>query len=169
MLRLLFTMILTTLLGLGLGYFLWGSRVVRLTESLSHMTLEYDALRSELATRPPRTDGSGGAPSASDEIRVINEGVAALRQEQAAQRVILDQLSATAGGGGGAPAAAACEANAQNLRTELDRCNADKQDLQSRVTGAARAPEPRAEPRPEPRFDAAPPAPRRYDPRYDNR
>jgi len=159
-LRLIFTMVITILIGVGLGYFMWGSRVVRLTESLNQITLEYDALRSELATRPPRA--SGGGPVPSDELRVINEGVAALRQEQAAQRVLLDQLTATAANPGGAAAATACEDNARNLRTELDRCNADKQDLQARVNGAPRSPSPSEPP-------YSPPIPRRPDPRYDNR
>jgi len=164
-LRLLLTMVITILLGLGIGYFMWGSRVVRLTESLNQITLEYDALRSELATRPPRSDSTVPGSGSSDEIRVINEGVAALRQEQSAQRVLLDQLTAAAGTGGG-NASSACESDARNLRTELDRCNADKQDLQARASGAARP-----QPQPQP-FGTPPPSPpiqRRPDPRYDNR
>lgn len=159
MIRLIVTMVFTILLGIGSGYFLWGTRVARLTESLSALTLEYDTIRTELASRPPRT-GEGGAEVGSGPI---SESLSAIRGDLATQKQLLDQQSATLvqislGG----RAAGSCDAATAQLRVELERCIADKRDLEE--GGVPRAvPTPPA-PRP-PSFTAPPPVP--ADPRYN--
>ncbi len=50
MVRRTFTLLFCILTGLGIGYFLWGARVAKLTESLNSMVLETDTLRSRLAS-----------------------------------------------------------------------------------------------------------------------
>lgn len=139
--RLLFVMITTALLGLGTGYFLWGSRVARLTEALSTMTLESETMRARLAA--PRTDdpASASATRTADELRVINEAIAAFRQELSEQKTLL-QNAAPAAAAAVPLDAQACTAQLRVTRTDLDRCNADKQDLELRCggQGAAQAP-----------------------------
>lgn len=166
MIRLIVTMVFTILLGIGSGYFLWGTRVARLTESLSDLTLEYDTIRTELASRPPRS-GEAGADAGSGSIA---DSLTAIRGDLAAQKQLLDQQSATLvqlslGG----RAAGACDAATAQLRVDLERCIADKKDLEE---GIAPAPVP---PRP-PTFTVPPPArgavpntapPVPIDPRYN--
>lgn len=158
MFRLLFTMVTFVLLGLGSGYFLWGSRVARLTESLSGLTLELDTMRARLAS--PRPDEGG--TKASDELRVINESIAAFRQELATQKTLIETQAAAA-----VPAdAASANAELRSVRTELAACIADKQDLELRCPGGGA---PSAAPsyappapayRPTPAAPTAPPAAR---------
>lgn len=131
MFRLLFVMMTTVLLGLGTGYFLWGSRVARLTEALSTMTLELDTMRERLAS--PRATEQEGTVSAADELRVINESMAAFRQELATQKALIESQAAAAT----PPDAAAAQAELRKVRDELAGCIADKQDLEMRGAGAA--------------------------------
>ena len=140
MFRLLFVMVTTVLVGLGSGYFLWGSRVARLTESLSGLTLELDTMRARLAA-PQQAQPDQGGSKAADELRVINESIAAMRQELAEQRALAEKAAAST-----APADATT-ANAQLpiVRRQLDECLADKADLEQRIAGA-RAEAPAAQP-----------------------
>ncbi len=154
MFRLLFVMVTTVLIGLGTGYFLWGSRVARLTETLSGLTLELDTMRERLAS--PRADEQEGAGRAADELRVINESIAAFRQELAAQKMLIESQAAA----GTPPDAAAAQSELRQVRDELAACLADKQDLQMRFGGAApgaAAPAPSYAPAP-PRAVAPPPS-----------
>jgi hypothetical protein len=132
MFRLLFVMVTTVLVGLGSGYFLWGSRVARLTESLSGLTLELDTMRARLAA--PRAEGAEeGGVKAADELRVINESMAAFRVELAEQKALLEKAAVAA-----APADSTT-ANAQLpiVRRQLEECMADKADLEQRLAGGA--------------------------------
>jgi len=166
--RLIFTMVFTILLGLGSGYFLWGGRVARLTESLSNLTLEYDTLRTELASRPPSGAEAAGNPAAA----AVNETLSAIRGDLAAQKLILDQQSATLAQLSQGRTGASCEAATLQLRVDLERCIADKKDLEA--GGAAAPPTPVPAPR-APSFTTPPsgrgPAPGAVppanDPRYD--
>ena len=147
MFRLLFVMVTTVVVGLGSGYFLWGTRVARLTEALSGLTLELDTMRARLAA--PRGDQSEeGAVKAAAELRVINESMAAFRQELAEQKSLIEKSSAAAV----PPEIAAVSAELRTVRNELAACIADKQDLELRGTTA---PAPGAAPA------YPPPAPRR--------
>lgn len=139
-------MVTTVLLGLGTGYFLWGSRVARLTETLSTLTLELDTMRERLGS--PRATEQEGAISAADELRVINESMAAFRQELAAQKALIESQVAAAT----PPDAAAAQTELRKVRDELAGCIADKQDLQMRLGGTA--PSPAA-----PSYAPAPPRP----------
>lgn len=156
----MFTMVFTVLFGLGSGYFLWGSRVARLTESLSGLTLEYDTMRAELASRPPRP--SDAAPGAASPV---TESLTAIQSELAAQKVILDQQNqalTTLVQGAQAKAGGSCEAAAKELRVQLDRCIADMKDLQ----GGGVAPAPRY-PSAQPQEVIPADPPQVPDPRYD--
>ena len=137
MLRLLFVMVTTVLLGLGSGYFLWGSRVARLTESLSGLTLELDTMRARLVA-PRSSEPEVGTVKAADELRVINESIAAFRQELAEQKSLIEKSSAVAAAPADATAASA-SAELKTVRNELNACIADKQDLELRC-GPAPAP-----------------------------
>lgn len=134
MFRLFFVMVTTVLVGLGSGYVLWGSRVARLTESLSALTLEQDTLRARLAA-PQQAAPEEGAVKASDELRVINESIASFRQELADQKILLEKTASVA-----VPAdAAQVSAELRTVRNELAACIADKQDLELRSRGGAAA------------------------------
>ena len=131
MFRLLFVMVTTVLIGLGSGYFLWGSRVARLTESLSGLTLELDTMREKLAS-PRAAESAEGGTRAADELRVINESIAALRQELAGQKALIESSAAAA-----VPHdVASANAELRNVRNELAACIADKQDIELRCPGA---------------------------------
>jgi hypothetical protein len=150
-------MVTTVVVGLGSGYFLWGTRVARLTEALSGLTLELDTMRARLAA--PRGDQSEeGAAKAAAELRVINESMAAFRQELAEQKSLIEKSSAAAV----PPETAAVAAELRTVRNELAACIADKQDLELRCKGAPAAPGAApAYPPPAPRYRppaAAPPA-----------
>lgn len=137
MFRLLFVMILTALIGLGSGYFLWGTRVARLTESLSGLTLEIDTMRARLAA-PAAAAPQEGSVKLADELHVISEGIAAIRGELAEQKPLLDKAATP-------PEPAPAAGNAAELiklRSELEACNADKLDLQLRSGGAVAPPPP---------------------------
>jgi len=128
-------MITTVLIGLGTGYFLWGSRVARLTEALNTITLEYDALREKLAS-PAAAEGQEGPVKVADELHVINESIAAFRQELATQKALIEAQAAAA-----VPVdVATANAELRNVRAELAGCIADKQDLALRCPGGAVAP-----------------------------
>ena len=152
MFRLLFTMVTFVLLGLGSGYFLWGSRVARLTESLSGLTLELDTMRERLTTPRAAQNEEGGIKSA-DELRVINESIAAFRQELASQKALIESSAAAAV----SPDAASANAESRNLRNELAACIADKRDLELRSPAANTAPGYQP---PMPNYRPAPPAAR---------
>jgi hypothetical protein len=132
MFRLLFVMVTTVLVGLGSGYVLWGSRVARLTESLSGLTLELDTMRARLAA-PQQPQGAEGGVRAADELRVINESIAAFRQELAEQKALVERTAAAA-----VPAdSASIGAELRTVRNELAVCIADKQDLELKCRGGA--------------------------------
>ncbi len=135
----LFVMVTTVLLGVGSGYFLWGSRVAQLTQTLSGLTLELDTMRARLAA-PRGGESNEGATKAADELRVINESIAAFRQELAEQKALLEKTAASAAA---APAdAGEASTDLRTARTELAACVADKQDLEARCAAAAAAPTP---------------------------
>ncbi|MFN2425978.1 MAG: hypothetical protein ABR587_05985 [Candidatus Binatia bacterium] len=172
MFRLLFVMITTVLLGIGSGYFLWGSRVARLTESLSGLTLELDTMREKLAS--PRAESAEGGIRSADELRVINESIAAFRQELANQKALIESQAAAA-----VPAdAASANAELRTVRNELAGCIADKQDLERRCPAGGAPPSavPGYRPEPTPTYRPpvapTPPAPARppgndlSDPRF---
>ncbi len=152
MLRLLFVTITMTLFGLGSGYFLWGARVARLTESMNGLTLEIDTMRERLAK--PRAEEQPGAGRAADELRVINESIAAFRQELSDQKAMIERNGAVI------PAdTASVNAELRTVRDELAVCIADKRDLEMR-TGARPATAPPAFPAPAPAFPpTSPPTP----------
>lgn len=132
MFRLFFVMVTTVLVGLGSGYVLWGSRVARLTESLSGLTLELDTMRARLAAPQQPQAGEGGV-KAADELRVINESIAAFRQELAEQKALVERTAAAA-----VPAdSASIGAELRTVRNELAVCIADKQDLELKCRGGA--------------------------------
>lgn len=133
MFRIFFVMVTTMLVGLGSGYFLWGSRVARLTESLSGLTLELDTMRARLAAPAQPQNQDGGGLKTADELRVIHDSITAMRQELAEQKPLLEKAGAVE-----APSETAA-ANAQLLvvRQQLTECMADKADLDQRMRGAA--------------------------------
>jgi len=142
MFRMLFVMVTTVLIGLGSGYFLWGTRVARMTESLSGLTLELDTMRARAAA-PKEEVATEGSVKAADELRVINESLAALRVEVGEQKALI-QSTATAA----SPTdAAATAAELRTVRNDLAACIADKQDLEVRCAAAA-APAPSPVPQP---------------------
>ena len=166
MFRILFTMVFTVLVGLGGGYVLWGSRVARLTESLSGLTLELDTMRARLAAPAPAAEAETPGTSTAGELRVINETLAAVRQDLADQKLMLEKAAADTATVG--PNVAACEANLRGVRNELALCEADRKDLQTRPGAvppppAAYAPPPAYEPPPRPYSPPAAPA----DPRFN--
>jgi hypothetical protein len=126
-------MITTVLIGLGSGYFLWGTRVARLTEALNGLTLEIDTMRARLANPQPSA-GNDTATRTNDELRVINEGVAAVRQELAEQKPLLEKVASVEASTG-----AASSAELSTVKSDLAACIADKLDLQSRCTGGGGA------------------------------
>jgi hypothetical protein len=131
-------MITTVLLGIGSGYFLWGSRVARLTESLNGLTLELDTMRAKMAA-PHAAQAEEGGTKASEELHVINESIAAVRQELADQKVLIERQASTAP----APDAASASAELRGARADLAACIADKQDIELRCpagTAPSRAP-----------------------------
>jgi len=136
MFRLLFVMITTVLIGLGTGYFLWGTRVARLTEALSGQTLEMDTLRARLAAPAAAAAPQEGAKP-TEELHVINEGIAALRAEIADQKTLLEK---SANGAAAADAPTAPSVTEVKLRADLEACNADRLDLQARCSGSVPAP-----------------------------
>ncbi len=139
-------MVFTILLGLGGGYFLWGGRVARLTESLTNLTLEYDTLRTELASRPPRSTEAGCDSGSA----AITENLGAMRGDLAAQKLILEQQGAALAQLSQGRPGASCDAATAQLRVDLERCVADKKDLEA---GALPTPGPRG-----PGFATPPPA-----------
>lgn len=156
MFRLLFVMVTTVLVGLGTGYFLWGNRAARLTEAVNTLTLEMDTMRERLKASTPQVpaglDGGDGVASAasSDQLRVISESIASLREEVAAQKELL---------AGSASAAAPLDPSSasvelRNVRNELAACVADKRDLEMRQAGRVPAP-----PAYQPQAFTPPPAP----------
>jgi hypothetical protein len=170
-LRLLLVTITMTLFGLGSGYFLWGARVARLTETVNGLTLEIDTMRERLA-KPQ--DLPGGR--ASDELRVINESVAAFRQELAEQKILIQQNTAAA-----TPAdIAEAQADLRKLRDELATCIADKNDFEMRCGGnkpvipgyapsaPSYVPVPVAPPSPTPGLRPSTPPPPPADPRIND-
>lgn len=159
MFRLLFVMVTTVLLGIGSGYFLWGSRVARLTESLSGLTLELDTMRARLAA-PAAAQPEEGGTRAADELRVINESIAAFRQELADQKALIERTATAAV----PPDAAAINAQLRTTRTELAACIADKQDLEVRCSGARAPAAPTYAPATPPAGYAPPPPPPAYAP-----
>ncbi|MFN2378378.1 MAG: hypothetical protein ABR538_17750 [Candidatus Binatia bacterium] len=156
MFRLLFVMVTTVLLGIGSGYFLWGSRVARLTESLSGLTLELDTMRARLAA-PASAQPEEGGTRAADELRVINESIAAFRQELADQKALIESTANAAT----PPDTAAVNAQLRTTRTELAACIADNQDLEVRCSGAQVQAAPTYAPPPPPPAYAPPPVPPR--------
>lgn len=138
MFRIFFTMVTTILVGLGSGYFLWGSRVARLTESLSALTLELDTMRAKLAA--PAQPQDGGGPKAADELRVINESIAAMRQELAEQKPLLEKAGAAAAEPASPSDAAAANAQLLVVRQQLGDCMDARAELENRLRGAAPAP-----------------------------
>lgn len=141
-----------TLLGLGSGYFLWGARVARLTESINGLTLEVDTMRERLA-KPQQQDQPNGW-RAADELRVINEAIAAFRQELSDQKAMIER------NGQVIPAdTATVNAELRTVREELAGCIADKRDLEMRA-GANPAPSapPAFAPQQAPAFRPTPPA-----------
>jgi hypothetical protein len=138
----LFLSMLFVLVAFLVGFYLGNEPVSHLTQSINGLTIEFDTMREHLAA-PVAAAPQEGAVKASEELHVINEGIAAVRQDLAEQKTLLER-SATA-----APAEAAVGSTAELLkaRADLEACNADKLDLQARCRAAA-APE--MEPTPAP-------------------
>jgi len=135
-------MIMTVLIGVGSGYFLWGSRVARLTEALSTLTLEQDTLRERLAApRGEQPQPAEGTVRATEELHAINEAITGVRNELSQQKALVEKCQTIAT----APDVEAATVELRKLRTELTACIADKQDLEVRCSGAA-APTPPAAP-----------------------
>ena len=151
MFRYLFVMVFTVVFGLGSGYFLWGTRVARLTEALNGMTLEIDTMRARLAApRAADSDDPAMAGQAADQLRVINESLAAVREDLAEQKALMERTATAA-----VPAEAAAAVNElRRVRDELAVCIADKQDLELNHAGPGAAAAPVAAP------NYAPPTPR---------
>ena len=162
MIRTFFAMVLSVLVGLATGYVLWGTRLGSLTEALSTLTLEQDTLRARLGGS---TDG-GAAPSgqAAEQLRVVNESLAAIRQELAEQKALLGKPEAAVQPDGAEAKALhdqleACRAEHRDgdaaaaqlseLRIQLEGCIADKKDLEMRAAPAPSAVPPPAAPRTE--------------------
>src|SRR5512140_2526200 len=164
-------MMFTVLVGLGSGYFLWGTRVARLTEALSSSTLEIDTMRARLAAPRGSENPEGTTVKSTDELRVISESIAAFRQELAEQKALIEKSAAAASA---APDAGASTAELRTARNDLAVCIADKKDLELRLRGtpsptAAPAYQPPAPPlyRPPGAAQTAPPSgPGLDDPRY---
>lgn len=158
MFRLLFVMLFTVIIGVGSGYFLWGTRVARLTESLSGLTLELDTMRARLAT--PQAGPSGDVSTrTADELHVINEAITAFRQELADQKAMIEKQAAAAV----PPDVATVSNELRSVRNELAACIADKADLQLRSSGIAPPPPP---PSPQPSYQQAPPVQAPAQPSY---
>ncbi len=154
MLRFVFNAIAVVLIGLALGYLMWGSRVGNLTQALNNMILEEDALRARLAATSasaavvrigedgeaidPALAGEAGAPSG------ILATLDALKSEVQFQAKLIEQQSlllqqlADGNGGPGNPSMAACGEDSQNLTSQLQRCMIENGDLRTRL-GAAPA------------------------------
>lgn len=165
MFRTLFVMVTAMVVGLGSGYALWGTRVARLTEALSGITLEIDTMRARLAA-PRAQDGEPGPDNgamAADQLRVINESLAAVRQDLADQKALIERSASTATAV--APGAASASADLRALRDELAGCLADKRDLEA-MRGVA-TPPPNAAGTPPAYRPTAPPTYQPPAPRYD--
>lgn len=182
MIRLLLTMTFAILLGLGTGYFMWGGRVARLTESLSNLTLEYDTLRTELASRPPRgAETAGNAVATAGPGINIGETLGAIRTELASQKLLLEDHGTLLTKISEAHTGDTCKTELKQMRVELERCIADKKDLEAGTVRAAprQAPVPAPVPAPAPQAPSrspsfsTPPVPREAapppvrDPRYN--
>jgi hypothetical protein len=148
MFRLVFTLAGVVLIGLGAGYFMWGSRVANLTESLNSMVLEQETLRARLATAEPpapkaaSTEGEAAAdgtvaPSVVGDVNIAT-AIGALKDEVQYQAKLIDEqtrlinrmLEASERDGG--PALQTCQENMQVLTGQLQRCRADVDGLRSR-------------------------------------
>jgi len=146
----IFLSMLLVLVAFLVGFYLGNEPVSHLTQSINGLTIELDTMREHLAA-PAAAAPQEGAVKATDELHVINEGIAALRQELAEQKTLIAR-TATA-----APAEAGTGSSAELLkaRSDLEACNADKLDLQARCRAAAAAAEQGA-PTPAPPADSAP-------------
>ncbi|MFT4572795.1 MAG: hypothetical protein ACI91F_003700 [Candidatus Binatia bacterium] len=158
MFRLVFTLAGVVLIGLGAGYFMWGSRVANLTESLNSMVLEQETLRARLATAAPAgpapaagvaggdAGGDQAMASADEGAPTLVSAVGALKDEVQYQAKLIDEqthlinrmleASERAGGAG----MQTCQENMQVLTGQLQRCRGDVDQLKSRLGGAAGVP-----------------------------
>jgi hypothetical protein len=180
MFRLIFSLIGVILLGLGSGYFMWGSRVAHLTDSLNTMVLEQETLRSRLLAgrgRPAPAVGDGDSPEpseAGDDVfggeTTLKQSIGALKDEVVFQAKLIDEQTRlmnriledsekpdTA-------SLAACQTAGQALASQLQVCRSG--GGQARPGYAPGAPAPSAIPIPVPNGQPGGLAPPPPGPRY---
>ena len=113
------------------GYYLGNEPVSHLTQSVNGLTIELDAMRNRMAS-PAAEAPQEGTAKATEELHVINEGIAAVRADLADQKVLLEKASAVP-----VEVAGADPAELLKARSDLQECQADKLDLQARCNAAA--------------------------------
>ena len=156
MLRFLFTILLVLVAFLG-GFYMGNEPVSHLTQSVNGLTIELDAMRERMAN--PTAEEAAPAEAVAktaDELHVINEGIASVRQELAEHKVLLEKTAATAAV---QPNTAETNAELTKARVDLEACVADRLDLEARLSGSVRVP-----PQPSPPPPPAPDPSYRYQP-----
>jgi hypothetical protein len=87
------TAIVYLMVGLGLGYIVWGARVGSLTEALNHMVLEENSLRSRLSGMESEDDRSVLAGALDELAQQLREHSARIADQAAA----IDAITADEG------------------------------------------------------------------------
>jgi hypothetical protein len=168
MIRFLFSLASIVVLGVSLGYFLWGSQAGNLTQSLNNLVLEQDILRERLARAGIADLPTAGTPAAAVSANGQDQALptdltatlAALKEEVQFQAKLIEQqtelLTKLTEGGGDAgvdPAALEnCRSGLSQANTQLQRCLVEKQAL-----GAVPAAPGALVPDPVPAIPGAPP------------
>lgn len=128
------------LLGLGVGFFLWGSRVSNLTAALNRMMLEDDTLRAHLA-RQQDTGGNDDTALLAT-LSLLSAEVSMQKDLIAKQSSILDKL--TTGREKKLEASLSkCNAVESRMQKQLESCLFTKASLEKDVDELQRAAAPR--------------------------
>lgn len=141
MLRLVFSLVGIILIGLGSGYFMWGSRVAHLTDALNTMVLQQETLRSRLLQQrgqaaPPKVAAAeAGAEGEDGEAALVPTGsstllesVDALKAEVQFQAKLIDEQTRLmnrilkASEVSGNAALSSCQAESKEIAKELMGC-----------------------------------------------
>lgn len=137
MLTKLATAVIYLLVGVGLGYIVWGARVGHLTESLNHMVLEEDSLQSRLlgaSADDSRATLAAALDDLAEQLRDQSERIA--RQAEAIEGITGEKTSSLKG------ELSACADRRARIEHDLEQCLFDKAALARQIEAAVPVPPP---------------------------
>lgn len=167
--RFIVNLFLIVVIGVGGGYFLWGSRLGNLTQALNTMILEQETLRAQLAGASGggrvavAAGGSGDAGLSITQSSDLSTAIEALKKEVQYQAKLIDQQTLVLNrisedSGSQQVQVANCRENLQQLNARLQSCVLENGQLQQRLGSPPQAPSPGAfgqpvpQPVPQPRY-----------------